>query len=253
MTTRIRLITPHITPRPQKLEWLADLAGLGIELSAVNLETGPTSIESEYDAALAAPYVVGRAVEARKDGIDAVVIDCMGDPGLHPAREAVTIPVIGPGETALHVAAMLGQRTGFITVLERIRPLIRARAAIYGIVSLATIRAIDVPVLDLDRDPDALIAALAEQSLAAIVEEQADVIVLGCTGYSDAARKLAAALAAQGHAVPVVDPLRLSVLTALTLVHSGLSQSKLAYPPLAAKEVHGYTLPEFGRDESQRN
>ena len=36
-----------------------------------------------------------------------MIIDCMLDPGLPAVREKVTIPVIGPGQTAMHLAAML--------------------------------------------------------------------------------------------------------------------------------------------------
>mgnify|MGYP003320815669 CR=1 FL=1 len=48
----------------------------------------------------------------------------MGDPGLQGARECVSIPVIGPCETAMHFASMLGHKFSVLTVLERTVPLI---------------------------------------------------------------------------------------------------------------------------------
>jgi allantoin racemase len=39
-----------------------------------------------------------------------VVIDCMGDPGLFGARECVSIPVLGPMQTAMGIAAMMGHK-----------------------------------------------------------------------------------------------------------------------------------------------
>jgi allantoin racemase len=53
------------------------------------------------DEVLAAPGVVDAAIKAEADGAEAVVIDCMLDPGLDAAREAVSIPVIGCGEAAM--------------------------------------------------------------------------------------------------------------------------------------------------------
>ena len=45
-----------------------------------------------------------RAAEA--EGMDAVIIDCMADPGLDPARELASIPIIGPAQAAMHLAAL---------------------------------------------------------------------------------------------------------------------------------------------------
>ena len=54
------------------------------------------------------------------DGAAAVVIDCMGDPGLVPARESVGTLVLGPCQTSMHVAALLGHRFSVVTVLDHL-------------------------------------------------------------------------------------------------------------------------------------
>src|SRR3546814_4706331 len=85
--------------------------------------------------------------------LDAVIIDCMGDPGLKAAREVVSIPVLGPSETAMHLAAMLGHRFSIVTVLDSVVPMIDNLAKLYGMADkLASIRVIDIPVLDLESD-----------------------------------------------------------------------------------------------------
>ncbi|MCP4321048.1 MAG: hydrogenase expression protein HupH, partial [Alteromonadales bacterium] len=43
---------------------------------------------------------IKQAIKAERAGADAIIIDCMGDPGLNACREAVSIPVIGPCQTA---------------------------------------------------------------------------------------------------------------------------------------------------------
>ena len=78
------------------------------------------SIESEYEDILAAPDVVLKALEASKRGFDAVVVSCMLDPGVDQTREMLDIPVLGPAQTAMHVASMLGDKFSIITVLDRL-------------------------------------------------------------------------------------------------------------------------------------
>jgi len=106
----IRVITPIV---PTGLTQATDFKRiLGDEhlLSYVEIGTGPESIESEFDELLASPETVEKIIQAEAEGVDAVVIDCMGDPGLRPSRECVTIPVLGPCESTMNLACILGHR-----------------------------------------------------------------------------------------------------------------------------------------------
>lgn len=265
---RIRLITPHTNRRANKLREVFGLSqnpddleivngeadnkldvvntvtapDLGIEFSNVALPAGPGSIESEFDEMLAAPYVVQRAMEAERDGVDAVMIDCMGDPGLDPAREAVNIPVLGPGETSLHTAAMLGHKFSFVTVLDSIRPMIEKRAAVYGIAEKMTpVRAINIPVLSISEDHDDLVNRLYAAALASINEDHADVIILGCTGFLGVAEELSERLSEEkGCPVPVINPIKITVMTAFGLLKAGMSHSALSSPGPRNKGITGY-------------
>jgi allantoin racemase len=108
---RIRAVTPIITESfgPLILEEFGRVARPDTEISNVFLQSGPASVESYYDEALAVPDIVAQVRRAEREGMDAVIINCMGDPGLDAAREVVSIPVIGPCEASMHLAAMLGQ------------------------------------------------------------------------------------------------------------------------------------------------
>lgn len=244
MTLHVRIITPHITPRPQKLEGLGPLRRFfpQLELSQVGLDSGPASIEGSFDEALCAPGVIQRSLEAQQEGIGHVVIDCMGDPGLEAAREAVSIAVLGSCESSLHVAAMLGHRFSVVTVLDRVRPLLERRASVYGVrEKLASVRAVNVPVLEIENDRNALVSGLLAQAKAAIVEDRADTIVLGCTGFIGLSDILAAALRDAGCAVPVLDPLKTAVAMAMPLAALGLSHSQIAFPRADfSKRIQGF-------------
>lgn len=251
MSTRIELITPIITPGLRTLDEIHPLERPDLRVTHTILKTGPASIESEVDEALAVPDTIRCAIEAERSGADAIIIDCMGDPGLHACREAVDIPVLGPCQTALHVAGILGHRFAFVTVLERLRTMIDKLVAGYGLTeNYAAFRAVDIPVLDIGNDLAKLNRTLAEESIAAVRESHADVIVLGCTGFFGCASGIRQALLAANLDVPAIDPIPLAVHVADTLVKSGLSHSKLIYPKPRSKAIAGYSLPGFSEDST---
>lgn len=242
MTIKVRIITPHVTPRPQKIEEVAGLNEfLNVAFSHVNLTMGPTSIQGMFDDGFATPGIVARCIEAERDGVNAVLIDCMGDPGLDAAREAVSIPVLGPGETTMHVAAMLGHKFAVVTVLDQVRPLLEKHAKIYGLQEkLASVRAVEVAVNHIGDDPEGLLARLLEQSKKAVVEDHADCIVLGCTGFLGVSDRLQAMLHQDGLMVPVLNPLRTTASLAVALAGLGLRHSPRAYARADISALVGY-------------
>ncbi|RBM06248.1 aspartate/glutamate racemase family protein [Streptomyces sp. PT12] len=213
----------------------------GVTVRTRRVASGPESIESAYDEALAGPGTLLAAVEAEREGADAVVIDCMGDPALEAARERLTVPVLGPGQTGMHLSALLGHRFTVLAVLPRLTSRFEAAAARYGLASaLASVRAVDVPVLAIESTGDELVARMAEQALAAVREDGAHVLLLGCTGMLGLAERLRPALDAAGlGGVPVVDPVPATVQVAAGLVRNGLRASGLSYPPPPRKRYVG--------------
>lgn len=207
------------------------------------LDTGPASIESEFDEALAVPDTVRRAVQAEKAGADAIVIDCMGDPGLAACREAVRIPVVGPCQATVHFAAMLGVRFSFVTVLERLRPMIEHIIGGYGLAgNYAGFEAIDIPVLELSHGSERVVREIAAKALKTITVNHAGAIVLGCTGFMGLADQVKEILRQQQCEVPIIDPMPLAIRVADTLVKCGLSHSKHIYPYPEKKEIAGYQI-----------
>jgi allantoin racemase len=59
---------------------------------------------------------VANAVAAEADGCDAFLVGHFQDAGMHEARSAVDIPVLGLGETSMLHACTLGQRIGLVTI-----------------------------------------------------------------------------------------------------------------------------------------
>jgi len=246
MTIDIRLLTPIITKDLRALDDVEPLETGSLKISHTLLDIGPSSIESEFDEALAVPDTIAKAIDAEDQGCKAIIIDCMGDPGLNACREAVKIPVLGAGQTAMHAANMLGHRFSFVTVLDRIKPMIDKIIGSYGLAQkYSSFQSIDVPVLELHNDIGALNQALTDKARVAIEEDGADAIILGCTGFLGCASAMREALLADGYDVPVIDPIPFTVHMAEALVKSGLSHSKVSAPPPATKAVAGYSIGRY--------
>lgn len=57
--------------------------------------------------------------EAYKEGYDAIMVACSGDPGVYEASEIVDVPVVGPMEAAMLTSCMFGNKFGILTVEDR--------------------------------------------------------------------------------------------------------------------------------------
>lgn len=253
---KIRVITPAIETRD--LAFMANVPrAYGIEnevqVDHVFIETGTASIENYIDDALVTPATIKAAMEAEDDDIDGIIINCMCDPGVHAVREAVSIPVSGTAEIAMHTAAMLGHAFGFIDVLETSRTMVMDQIARYGLRDrFGAFRAIDMPVLEIEKRKDETINLLAEEAVKLVRDDHADVLILGCGALFGCDEKMKTEiynllninpLDVKVCPIPIIDPLPLAINTMTAWVRSGLCHSKYAYPfPVNPKEVKGYEL-----------
>jgi|TARA_R110000772_G_scaffold62187_3_gene139853 allantoin racemase len=249
MKSIIHIITPIITEGIRSLTDVEPFLRDDLAVRHSLIETGPASIECEVDEALSVPGILEAALAAEQAGASAIIIDCMGDPGLHACREVVSIPVLGPAQTCMHYASMLGQKFAFITVLDQLKPMIDALVARYGLQdNYAGFGAIDVPVLDIEERIDDVVEQLFESSLDSVTTSRAGAIILGCTGFFGCAEAISARLEAAGHPVPVLDPIPLALHTADALVKTGLSHSASIYHKPRRKALRGYSLQKFYED-----
>ena len=246
--TEIHVINPTITARWNEGSRVtyAGAARPGTRVTVVSLDWGTASIETYRDEALVVPDILTKVVQAEQAGADAVIIDCMADPGLYAARELVRIPVVGPAQASMHLAAMLGHRFSVVTILDGDIPAVEDLAARYGLSSrLVSVRAFNIPVLALSDDIEVTVKAFLDLSERVVREDQAHVIVPGCTGLAGLAPRVQAGLAERGYEVPVLDPPSVALKVAESLVDLGLSHSKRTYPPPPEKEIRWPTEGAF--------
>ncbi len=227
MSMRIRDVSPNISPtlKEQKLAHRRAVAGPGTDVQVGGIRRGPISMETSFEAMLAAQGLLEETARARKDGFDGVFIDCFVDPALRAARELASIPVMGAGLAAMLFAMALGDRFSVITVANAERG-IRENVRAYGFQErLASIRCVEFSAFRLYQETEQVLEGICQTAKDAVEVDGADVIVLGCTAMSALARPLGERLG-----IPVIDPAGAGLKLLVDLVELGLCHSKRAYP-----------------------
>jgi allantoin racemase len=221
---------------------LNDWAFAGTEVRVLDVPTGPASIESAYEEMLAIPATLDLIMQCERDGYDAAIIGCFGDPGLEAARELVEMPVVGPCESAMLLAAGLGHRFSVLTIYDSLiagQELLAVKAGVRA--KLGSVRATNIPVLELMKDPATTRARLIEVAGACVTQDRADAILFGCMTMSflDLAQEVSDAVG-----VPAVNAGKAALKQAEALVSMGLAHSKTAFPT-PAKMKAGVTAEKM--------
>lgn len=196
----------------------------GTRIEALQPAHGPASIEGFFDEAMAVPGMLQVLAEAqaRDPAIAGHVIACFDDTGLDAARSLLDAPVVGIGEAGCHLAALLAVRFSVITTLARSVAAIEHNLLKYGLASrCARVRAAEVAVLELEDPASDARARISAEIAAALREDRAEAIVLGCAGMTDLAADLA-----REHGVPVIDGVAAAVKLVESLAALGLRTSK---------------------------
>ncbi|WP_114947921.1 aspartate/glutamate racemase family protein [Microvirga calopogonii] len=205
----------------------AAVAAKGTNIITVNPSFGPPSIEGYFDEAFSVPGLIEEISNA--PDADAYIVACFDDTGLDTARCITDAPVIGIGEAAFHMATLIAGQFSVVTTLSRSIPAIEGNLVRYGLrTRCAKVRASDVPVLELEAPGSNARHRISDEISAAIRDDRAEAIVLGCAGMTDLASSLW-----QEHGIPVLDGVTCAVKLCEGLVALGLKTSK----------VGGYAMP----------
>ncbi len=228
---RIKVINPNTTAAMTRRIGLAAqaVAAPGTEILACNPSMGPVSIEGHYDEAVSVLGVLDEVRKGEAQDVAGYVIACFGDPGLLAAREIAREPVIGIAEAAMHAASFVATGFSIVTTLARTGVIARHLVDMYGMARVCRgIRAIEVPVLDLEDKRHEAYRSILQECQRALAEDGSGAIVLGCAGMADLAADIQRQVG-----VPVIDGVGAAVKFVEALAGLGLSTSKvgdLAYP-----------------------
>lgn len=236
---KIKIINPNTTlSMTESIRKMAEkVCDPGTEIVCVSPSIGPASIEGYVDEYMAALGVVDEIIKGDKEGCDAYVIACFGDPGLQAAREATDKPVVGIAESAMTAAKVIAPYFSVLSVLDRSLKVTEDLVDAYGCRSFCrSVRSTGLEVLEFGRDPKKGLAALMEQGRKAIKEDGAECLLLGCAGFVEFVDALNKELG-----VPVLDGVSPAVKLAEAYVKLGLKTSKVnTYKYPEKKEVTGF-------------
>lgn len=237
---KIHIVVPITTPGLSRPEHFEEHVSPGTTVELSQIDSGPASIESSFDEAMALPGILTRVAEAERAGADAIVIDCMGDPALGAAREITSIPVVGPAQAAMHTASLLALNFSILTTGDTVVGMFDDLIRRYGMVDRVTsLRTVDISAVEFEVDGRVRVA-LCEQAEQAY-DEGAHAILFGCTGMRGWARMIEDHVASTGRTrIPVIDPVAVAVKTAETLASLRLTPSLRSYPAPPVKAIVGY-------------
>jgi Asp/Glu/hydantoin racemase len=181
---------------------------------------------------------------------DAIVLLGGGDPGFAEAREIGQrhdVPVVACAHAQMTVARMLGHRFSVIDVSEVHNMQMYNLVVQYRFTeNCASVRCIDAPlprpsrpgacnvqaekaVVEAGR-PSILLDRAVDEAVAAIEEDGAESIMLGCSAIYWMRPHIERRLADMGWEVPVLEGYRCAIEMAKLLANLGLSASGLAFP-----------------------
>lgn len=221
---QIKIINPNTTASMSvKIGATArKVAGDSTTIVVTSPDMGPVSIEGAYDEAMAVPGLLEEVRKGEAEGMDGYIIACFGDPGLRAAREIAKGPVVGIAEAAMHAASFVAAGFSIVTTLRRTIGISEHLVELYGMQrNCRRIRAVEVPVLELDLPGSDARARILQECRLALENDGSDAIILGCAGMSDLCDDLSRTLQ-----VPVIDGVAAAVKMVEALLGLGLATSK---------------------------
>ncbi|TWT10592.1 aspartate/glutamate racemase family protein [Reyranella sp. CPCC 100927] len=181
---------------------------------------------------------------------NAIVLLGGGDPAYMEAREIgrqYRIPITSCAHAQMHVAGLLGDKFSIIDVSETHNMQMAHLVVQYRMTGrCASIRNVNFPLpkphlpderpIQAERDralagkPSVMLSAAVTEAVAAIEDDGADVIMLGCSAAYWMQPLLQKRLNTIGWDVPVLEGYRCAIAVAKTLVDLGVDASGLAFP-----------------------
>lgn len=202
----IRVLT---TSNPQVLEAHGRLIERTFgELRVVSrcLPDLPKGVFSQETLGIAEAGIVGTGQALIGEGAEALIVSCMMDPGVGLLRKHVSVPVVGAGSAGAAVALAYGGKVGLLGISDE-APEPVARVLRETLVGVARPAGAQTTLDLLNSNAQSAVYPAAAQ----LLEQGADAILLGCTGFSTIG--IAPVLQARCK-VPVIDPVLASGLLA---------------------------------------
>ncbi len=216
--------------RQRRVDAALSFQAEGIEVGVVDVPATPY-VKNLTPAHIqeAAPAFIAAFREAERQGYDAVLPLGTLDLGVEGGRSAVNIPVVGPCQSLLHMAAQLGERFGIISYHDGQIPLFRAMIRRYGMESsVAGFATTGFRLVDMAAKAQAVAGLFLDCARRLVMEQGADVVI--AMGISQCPLIVSAAEASAHAGVPVLEGMGTPIHVAATMARLGLAQSPVRWP-----------------------
>lgn len=233
---RILLVNPNMTKAmTDRMASIArDVVPEGVEIVPLTAERGFPYIASRAEAQVGGA-VAYEMIAAHAETADAAILAAFGDPGLAGARELFDFPVVGMAEAALLTAAMLGERFSIVTFSPVMSRWYADSVRDAGLGARFTgVRTPHAHSADLGAVRETLRAELIALCNAAVLEDGADVVILGGAPLAGLATEIEGDVAGV-----VVDPVSAASAQAVAL----LTLTR----PAAFAQRHGKPIPKVSK------
>jgi len=188
---------------------------------------------SQVNSLSAGPLVAEIAVKAEADGYDAVVPFGTLDAGVELSRNLVRIPIVGAGQSVMHLAVQLSNRLGVIAYEEKSIPFMRKQMHAWRVAdSVVAMRSVQVPLMESTKNRDAIRERFIRCARAMIDDHHVEIIVP--MGVTMVPVQYAPEEFEKELGVPVMDALKTSIQTAEVMVRMELTHSTRTYPRISA-------------------
>lgn len=205
------------------------------QIDIASLSQGPVNLDPNSSATVMGHETLRVIRWAEQEGYDAAVIGCFYDPYLRAAREITNrLVVVAPAESSLRIASTLGDSYSILVGSRKNIPEMHENVVRYGHENkLASFRTLDISVNDYQSNLNFTASRIREEARAAVEQDRADVVVLGCTAQFGIYREIQHELQ-----VPVIDS------TAASLRYTEMLVSARDRHGWSVSEASGYRAPD---------
>jgi Asp/Glu/hydantoin racemase len=229
------------------------LDGVEIDIDeAEPTEHGAETRDDEVVANIAVGIIKRVKAVCAMNKYDAVITQAGIEPGFLAAMSVSTLPVAYPVHSAMHFAALLGEKFCVLTTTDTQAMIVRRNAQLYGMNhKLTSVRYVSLSstgtmalVRKYKKGPErtnapevkAFVGAVVDQFVRAIEDEGADSVIIGSPHQQCFLDEVRLGLDAKGyHEINLIGAFPAAVEMARAMVNMKVRQSPRAYPTDALK------------------
>ena len=225
---KILVIQPNTTEQVTKRmgEYARKIASSGVQVDVMQPQASASytvpGIISFYDKTLATVETL-KLVERYSKNYDGIVIGVFTDVGLDEVREAVSIPVLGMGEAAYHMAYILGHKICALTFTGKWTALKERYIKILGL-DASRISFSPLPLKKTGEMEFSVEKTVKEgiDFVRRAAREGAEVVILGGSAFVGLSEEIGKQVD-----IPVIDPFAVALKIMEGLIDLGLKHSKI--------------------------